>query len=124
MQLAHRRITSALIFTIAVSSTACQAWHVEKKPVEAVVRQNAAGPVALTMNDRRWVVLESPRVQRDSVVGIRTGGNTFGKGRIALPVNRIRSVETRRFSILRTLYLAAGAAFIPSIYRFAVEDND
>jgi hypothetical protein len=124
MQLTHRRVAPALIFLLASSSTACQAWHVEKKPVEAVVRQHPAGPVALTMHDKRWVVLESPRLERDSVVGIRTGGNTFGKGRTALPLNGIRSVETRRFSILRTLYLAAGAALIPSIYRLAVEDND
>jgi len=123
MQLTRRRLTSAVVFIVAVSSTACQAWHVEKKPVEAVVRENTAGPVALTMNDMRWVVLERPRVQRDSVIGIRIGGNTFGKGRTALPVNGIRSVETRRFSILRTLYLGAAAAFIPSIYRLAVEDN-
>lgn len=118
------RVSAALVVALTAFTGACQAWHVEKRPPEAVVRHNSSGPVAVTMNDLRWVVLQSPRVQSDSIIGVRTGGNTFGEGRTALSLGGVRAMETRRFSFLRTFYLGVAAAFIPTVYRFAVVDNE
>jgi hypothetical protein len=119
-----KSLLPAVVAGLLVSLNACQTWKVQHRPVEAVVQEQQGGKVALTMNDRRWVVLSNPRVERDSVVGIRTGGNTYGKGRTAVPVAGVRAVETRGFSILRTLYLGVAAAFVPSLYRLAVVDNE
>lgn len=119
-----RRIALGPLLAMSSLVSACQSWHVEKRPVEAVITSHSDGPVAVTMNDLRWVVLDDPRVVRDSIIGIRTAGNTFGKGRTALSLSGVRTVETRRFSFLRTFYLAAFAAALPSIYRFAVVDNE
>lgn len=109
---------------VVASLVGCQSWKVEKRPVEAVVASQPNGMVAFTMNDLRWVVLKNPRILNDSVIGTRVGGNTYGKGRTALSASGVKAVETRRFSFLRTAYLGIAAAFIPTLYRLAVVEND
>ena len=115
------RITCALI-PLAFIASACQAWKVEKRPIETVV-QTQSGPIAVTMNDLRWVVLKDPVIANDSIVGTRIGGNTFGKGRTALSLRGVRAIEKRRFSFLRTLGLGVAAAFLPSLYKLAVVEE-
>ncbi len=76
------------------------------------------------MNDLRWVVLRNPRVDSDSIIGTRVAGNTYGKGRTALPLGGVRAVETRKFSLIRTLGLGVAAYFVPALYRLAIVEND
>ena len=123
MKFPLRFARSIAIATFSLSSFACQAWKVEPRPVETVVRtQN--GPVAVTMKDLRWVVLKDARVANDSIVGTRIAGNTYGNARTALAVRGVTVVEKRRFSLVRTVGLGVAAAFIPSLYRLAVVEND
>jgi len=96
--------------------TACQGWRIEQRPVEAVVQDQQSGKVALTMNDLRWIVLSDPRVESDSIVGIRTSETTYGKSRTALPINGVRAVETRQFSLRKTVGLAVAFALLPLFY--------
>jgi len=113
------------VIALTLLSSACQAWKVENRPAEAVVRQNHSGNVAVTMNDLRWVVLKNPQLRSDSIVGTRIAGNTYGKERrTALSLRGVRSVETRRFSLVRTLGLGVVAYFVPTLYRLAVVEND
>lgn len=114
---------ASLAFGIVLSSTACQAWKVDNRPIEALV-QSGKSPVAVTMNDQRWVALRNPAIVNDSLVGTRIAGNTYGTRRMSLAVSGVRTVQTRRFSFLRTLGLGVAAAFIPSLYKLAIVEED
>jgi hypothetical protein len=104
---------------------ACQAWHVDNRPVEAVVQAQQGAATAYTMNDLRWVVLKNATLANDSIIGTRIGGNTYSRrSRTALSVTGVRSVERRRISVLRTIGLGVVAAFIPTLYRLAVVEED
>jgi hypothetical protein len=115
-------------FSLALALLAipsCQAWHVDNRPVEAVIQAQKGAPTAYTMNDLRWVVLKNSMLANDSIVGTRIGGNTYGRrARTALSVNGVRSVERRRISVIRTIGLGVFAAFIPTLYRLAVVEED
>ena len=110
-------------FAILLSSTACQAWKVDNRPIEALV-ESGKSPVAVTMNDQRWVALRNPAIVNDSLVGTRIAGNTYGTRRMSLAVSGVRTVQTRRFSLLRTLGLGVAAAFIPSLYKLAIVEEE
>ena len=114
---------SAIVLAITLSASACQTWKVENRPVETVMRDQR-GPVAVTMKDLRWVVLKNPSVANDSIVGTRVAGNTYGKGRTSLSIHGVRAVERRRFSFVRTVGLGIAAAFVPTLYRLAVVEDD
>jgi poly(3-hydroxybutyrate) depolymerase len=116
------RLASIAALAVIVGTSACQAWKVEDRPVEVVVRQGRSDPVAITMNDKRWIVLSGAHISNDSVVGMRVAGNTKGKGRTALSLGGVRVVQTRRFSFLRTAGLGIALWFVPAVYRFAVVD--
>ena len=119
-----RTLTRICAFAaVAFSLSACQAWKVDNRPIEAVV-QAEREPVAVTMKDLRWVVLKAPAIQGDSVVGTRVAGNTYGQRRTALAVSGVRTVQTRRFSLIRTIGLGVFAAFIPSLYRLAIVEEE
>lgn len=114
---------ATLVFAVMLSLTACQAWKVDKRPIDALV-ESGKSPVAVTMNDQRWVALRNPEIVNDSLVGTRIAGNTYGTRRMSLAVSGVRIVQTRRFSLLRTLGLGVAAAFIPSLYRLAIVEED
>lgn len=113
----------AFVAVAVVVSGGCQAWKVDSRPPEAVIGQARNERVAITMQDRRWVVLDNAAVREDSVVGMRVTGNTVGTGRTALAVSGIRAVEIRRFSFIRTVGLGVVALFVPSLYRLAVVEE-
>ena len=116
---------SSFLALALLAMPACQAWHVDNRPVEAVVHAQNGAPTAYTMNDLRWVVLKNATLANDSIVGTRIGGNTYAsRSRTALSVNGVRSVERRRISVLRTIGLGVFAAFIPTLYRLAVVEED
>ena len=123
MQPARKVAKAQLAFAILVSSTACQAWKVDNRPVEALVASGKS-PIAVTMNDQRWVALRNPSIRDDSLVGTRIAGNTYGTRRMSLAVSGVRTVQTRRFSLLRTLGLGVAAAFIPSLYKLAIVEEE
>lgn len=112
-----------LLVSIVLSSTACQAWKVDNRPIETLV-ESGKSPVAVTMNDQRWVALRNPAITNDTLVGTRIAGNTYGTRRMSLPVSGVRIVQTRRFSLIRTLGLGVAAAFIPSLYKLAIVEED
>ena len=114
---------ASLALVIVLSSAACQSWKVENRPIETVV-ETGKNPVAVTMNDQRWVALRNPAIHNDSLTGTRIAGNTYGTRRMSLAVSGVRTVQTRRFSLIRTLGLGVAAAFIPSLYRLAIVEED
>ena len=120
----HNKLIRVIAFAAIVPSlSACQAWKVDHRPIETIV-QTQPGTVAVTMKDLRWVVLKGPAIQGDSVVGTRVTGNTYGQRRTALAVSGVRTVQRRHFSLIRTIGLGVAAAFIPSLYRLAIVEED
>ncbi|HVF41150.1 MAG TPA: hypothetical protein VM939_14705 [Gemmatimonadaceae bacterium] len=118
------RVTRTLAVLALMLLPACQAWKVDTRPVDVVVRDDPGGKVALTMQDRRWVVLKDTRLESDSIVGTRIAGNTKGTRRMSLPLAGVRTVERRRFSVLRTIGLGVALAFVPSLYRLATVEEE
>jgi hypothetical protein len=114
---------AAIALAVVISSSSCQAWKVDNRPIEALV-ESGKSPVAVTMNDQRWVALRNPSIRDDSLVGTRIAGNTYGTRRMSLAVSGVRTVQTRRFSLIRTLGLGVAAAFIPSLYKLAIVEED
>lgn len=120
-----QRFTRLAAFTTLLASVACQTWKTETRPVPAVVQQHENDKVAVTMNDLRWVVLRRPTVQGDSVVGTRIAGNTYGRGRTALSLSGVRSVQTKRISVVRTLALGAFLVLAgPPLYKLAIIEEE
>ena len=115
------RVFAFAALTLLLS--ACQAWKVDHRPIETIVQADP-GQVAVTMNDLRWVVLRAPSIHGDSVVGTRIAGNTYGQRRTALALSGVRTVERRRFSLIRTIGLGVAVAFIPSLYRLAIVEEE
>ena len=100
----------------------CQGWKIDERPVPSVVQNEASGKVAVTMNNLDWVVLHNPAIEGDSIVGTRTRETIFGRDRTALPLNRVRSIETRHFSLRRTVGLAVAIALSPAIVYVSLVD--
>lgn len=118
-----RSLAGMVAVAVILSAGACQAWKVDNRPAPTIIERPGSSRVAITMNDGRWVVLDNANVSSDSIVGMRVTGNTFGIGRTALSLDGVRAVETRRFSIIRTLGLGVAALFIPTLYRFAIVED-
>jgi hypothetical protein len=95
--------------------SACQGWKIDQRPVPSVVQDEQGGKVAVTTNNLDWVVLHNPTLENDSIVGTRTSETIFGKRRTAVPLNGVRSIETRQFSLRRTIGLAVAIALSPVI---------
>jgi hypothetical protein len=98
---------------------ACQAWKFDQRPVPEVVQDHRNGKVALTTNNTNWIVMSTPSIEGDSIVGTRTGGAVWENSRAAIPVNAVRSVKTRQFSLRHTLGLAVVIALLPLAYILA-----
>ena len=121
MRLVSMVQTVAVVLAIGMLS-GCQGWRIDERPVPSVVQNSEGGKVAVTMNNLDWVVLHNPAIENDSIVGTRTRETIFGRDRTALPLNRVRSIETRQFSLRRTIGLAVAIALSPAIVYVSLVD--
>jgi hypothetical protein len=122
----RRRTRSALAIALAGTAAgvpACRSWRAEPLPrvaggapaPERVVR----GPVRVTRLDGRRAELAEARVAGDTVRGpLRGRPATGGAATVAVPLDSVRALHTRRFSPGRTAGLAAGllAAWVALAY--------
>lgn len=108
--------TIGLMAGLGVFLTGCQGWRIEQRPVPEVIQEHQSRKVAVTMNDLRWIVLSDLRVESDSIVGMQSSGTTFGSRCTALPLSGVRSVETRQFSLRKTVGLGVAIALLPFFY--------
>ena len=121
MRLASRVRQGAIVFAIGLLS-GCQGWRIDERPVPAVVQDELGGKVAVTMNNLDWVVLHNPAIENDSIIGTRTRETIFGRDRTALPLDRVRAIETRQFSLRRTVGMAVAIALAPVIVYVSLVD--
>jgi len=93
---------------VVLLAGACQAWKSDQRPLPEVVQEQRDGKVALSTNSVGRIVVSNPTIEGDSIVGTRTGvtGVTgVGTSRTAISVSEVRAVETRQWSVLRTIVL-------------------
>jgi hypothetical protein len=120
-----RRASGKRFILVLIVFSNCRTWSRIGTPQEAVIRSQAQ-PIRVTKSDLSVVVLQSPMIVSDSLIGTLVDDS---HARVAIAMADVRSVETRQVSALHTLgagYLAvlAGlflALLVISIQLLAVE---
>ena len=106
--LTHHAIRPCRVGTLlmVLSGAGCQAWHTQQLAPEAVLAARHAAQLRITRADGSHVVIQHPKLQGDTVVGIGRGQ----QGKVRVPVADIRAIATRGFSPERTVALGVGVA--------------
>jgi len=99
----RRRRVTALRFLplalLALAAGACTSWHHPASPApEVVARQHGRGSVRVLRRDGSVLVLRTPSVVGDSIIGV--GGSPPRRTSVALA--DVERVETRGFSPAKT----------------------
>jgi hypothetical protein len=110
------------IAALGLLMTGCQGWRFDERPIPSVVQDQQGGKVAVTMKNLDWVVLHNPTLENDSIIGMRTSETIVGSRRTSLPLGSVRSIETRQFSLRRTVGLAVAIAMSPVIAYVSIVD--
>lgn len=101
---------------LMLSTAACHSWRPQSTPAPQVVEQmNGRGTVRILRRDGSVMVLASPQVAGDSIVG--TTGNP--PQRAAVAVADVQRIDTRRVSATRTGGLAVGTIVLVSAVAIA-----
>jgi hypothetical protein len=99
----------------SVLVTGCYAWHTQPSVASAVAVQPEEVQVRLTSGEK--LVLESPRIVADSLIGYHWVEGIGGQ-RVALLLATVSSVAFREFDALRTGALVASEATGTGIHRW------
>jgi len=123
--LARTRRVIALVASIALAtlSTSCSSWHTQTRPVREVIQptdrwQTPPSKVRVRGAAEKPVVLHNPSIGEDSLCGIvkteswiprqvgpygsRRDVVIFEERRTTMPLESVRSVEVRSFSLKKT----------------------
>jgi hypothetical protein len=102
---------------VAMLLTGCTGWHTERLSPQDVITAKQPYEVRLTLPDGARVVLQEPRIAADSVVGVRDSRPT------AYPLKNVARLETRRFSVGRTIALGLPAAAVAGLVIFCASSG-
>ena len=105
MRFAPRISRFAAGVVVVLLAGACQAWKSDQRPVPEVVQEHRDGKVALSTHNVGKIVVSNPTIEGESIVGTRSAASGVANSRTAIPVSEVRSVETRQFSVMRTVGL-------------------
>lgn len=93
---------SAGLLLIALGASACSGWQVQPvAPADVLQAPKPPSAVRLRLHDDSRLVLEAPRLEHDTVWGMRAGA------RAPVPLGDISELSVRRFSPGKTLGLVA-----------------
>ncbi len=108
-----------IVLLTAASGAGCQVWHTQPPAQMTASRQTST--LRVTRHDGSEVILEQPKIRGDTIFGIVRSYQSAGEARI--PLNDVRDVATRRFSVWRTATVVTGVAtgFIAAAYIAAVK---
>ena len=103
-----------------VSATGCAGWQVQDAAPASVVAGRLPPQVRLTLTNGARLVVESPTLRNDSVVGFTRmpGAPTAVRATAAVDIARIETMET---DVLRTALSAAG---LGATVLFLISMND
>lgn len=111
-----RRVLRSVGAALLLSAGACHSWRPQTTPAPQVVEQmNGRGTVRITRRDQSMLVLASPQLVGDSIVG--TAGNP--PQRAAIAVADVQRIDTRRMSATRTGGLAVGTIVLVTVVAVA-----
>jgi hypothetical protein len=107
-----RAASTILTASIVIGLSGCQVWKVSPPtPIGATELQGNPRLVRLTLNNSSSVMLESPRIYKDSIYGlVRTRQGDATGDRVAFSLDTIRQVDEQHVSPGRTAALLAGMA--------------
>jgi len=88
-----------------LSLSACTSWHAQTGPALQVVARHERGPVRVVRNDGSVLVLRTPSVVGDSLVGV--GGSPPRRTSVALA--DVKRVDARELDPLKTGGATVGA---------------
>lgn len=92
---------------IALLSTACYEWHTESMAPASVLATRQPAMLRVIRTDGSQVVLQRPRLQGDTLVGI---GYPEVEHEVRVALSDVKQVATGNFSMGRTLGLGVGVA--------------
>jgi hypothetical protein len=113
---------AATLVLVAGSATGCAGWQVQEAAPASVVADRLPPQVRLMLTNGARVVIESPTVRNDSVIGFTRmpGAPPAVRAIAATDIARIETMET---DVLRTAAVAAGLGvtilFVRSMQDFA-----
>jgi len=115
----HRLIASILLGATAL--TACTSWHLQAVSPEQVVTTQHPSSVRVQRMDGSRVVMNSPRISTDSLVGTLADNSllgTYGPRPIGLPLADVDQLAVRHGDATKTtvLLLAISAALLAGFY--------
>jgi hypothetical protein len=100
----HRLIACVLLATTTL--TACTSWHVQTVSPEQVVNTEHPKAVRVQRMDGSRVVLKSPRISSDSLLGTAIGQPT------GMPLSDVYQLAVKRGSTGKTIALVVGVAAV------------
>lgn len=116
----HRRCAATLLL-LTLTGSGCQTWRVEPVRPESLLAIRRPTLVRVTRSDGSRVVLEDPALRPDTLRGIASSQDADLE--VDIPLADVRQLETRHFSVGRTVGLGVGlvaAAFATIVAVFII----
>ena len=101
-----RRKVTALI---ALTTTACTSWHVQRGPAPSAIEaeSGAPGAVRLTFWSGSFADVYNPQIVGDSIIGMSAPASAVTRERVAFATADVQSVSTKQVSIGKTVVALA-----------------
>lgn len=114
MSLRYFKVVLFILLTVG----ACHSWSPTQVPAPARPLEGNPQEARVTRTDGSVILLRSPFVKGDTLVGFTDLRAASTADRVAIPVAEIRTVQTRKVNILGTtaLLLIVGAAAVAVFY--------
>ena len=100
------RSLSALVVATLISG--CMTWRPQPVAPQVAVTQRKSGDIRLELKDGRHIVLESPQVDGQDIIGVGKPGGE----RVRLPLADIQTVWLRELDKKRTAILGGALATV------------
>jgi hypothetical protein len=101
-------LRSFSVFFVAVLTTGCMTWRAQPVTPEVAMAQRKSGDIRLELKDGRHIVLESPQVDGQDIIGVGKPGGE----RVRLPLSDIQTIWMRELDKKRTAILGGALATV------------
>lgn len=104
------RSRRAIVLFLVPWLTACSTWSAVQGPPGEFVARESPEQVRVVRNDGSVVPLREPEVRGDSLAGSYQPRPSSAPSDIAIPLEDVRELRTRRTDALRTALMVTGVA--------------
>ena len=113
-----RRYRPLALVLLALQLQACGSWQPTTLSPPQLIEEEEPSRVRITRTDGEQVIIQSPEVRADSIVGHYNLRSEFGSEDMSVAVSDVRQIETLRFSPGRTV----GVLFLTAAFGFWVRN--